>query len=38
MNKENHTIPHPGIDVAEEDALFADLQACLLYTSDAADE
>ena len=27
MNKENHTIPHPGIDVAEEDALFADLQA-----------
>ena len=27
MNKEIHTNPHPGTDVAEGDALFADLQA-----------
>lgn len=27
MNKETHTDPHPGTDVAEGDALFADLQA-----------
>lgn len=27
MNKETHTNPHPGTDVAEGDALFADLQA-----------
>jgi len=27
MNKETHTNPHPGTDVVEGDALFADLQA-----------